>query len=648
MVVVSLSPFAGAGWQFLDANGKPLSGGKVNTYAAGTTTPLASYTTSAGSQANTNPIILNGAGRPTYLGSEVEIWLISTATYKFVLTDANGTNARTFDNIPGMASAIDVITIRNTTLRTYATRTAMAGATDATLGMAAYLSEDLRAGDFKVVSAGTYTAAIAADPYQAYFVSVTGQPTLVWMRQFVGRAAFEWGGADPSGAESGAQINAMLANPFCTSFTGSGIYQSAVPIGQGVEHAISFDGGGQESCMFSGNGDYDIVAFTPSSGIQGLELRNFSIQNQATSPSAGAALRLENSSGHSIQNIATVDTFDGFHGTACSLGNFVNFHVYTCLNDGKRYDGGGTYNETWYSSIFSAGMTGGAYGFNYIDQCDKMTDFGCTYSVFVNAGRTDAANPVVNQRPEFLRFYDDDFDSCINGPVFDACYDVATNGCFFSCRPNNGVGYGISKGAAMLSSTNDTYYFCGKAAVVIGAKADGVILGADNRYISCGNTTANTYDTISVVTGIAQGPFQIEGGDFRIDPTVVTQPRYMIHIATGASIEYDIGPCRGVPGTTGFMLDETKGANRTIHNMPALYPTVTHGTATISAGGTVIYAHGLAEQPMGINQIQITPQAAISAVADIGVATGFPDATHITITGGNGRSYSVTASIAGN
>jgi hypothetical protein len=46
--------------QFLDANGNPLSGGKVYAYAAGTTTPLVTYTDAGGSTPNTNPVILIG------------------------------------------------------------------------------------------------------------------------------------------------------------------------------------------------------------------------------------------------------------------------------------------------------------------------------------------------------------------------------------------------------------------------------------------------------------------------------------------------------------------------------------------------------------------------------------------------------------
>ena len=96
---VTLSLFAGAGAQFLDNNGLPLSGGKIYTYNAGTTTPLTTYTTNLGTIAQSNPIILNASGRIP-VG---EIWLTTGYGYKFVVEDANNVLIGTYDNIPGSA-----------------------------------------------------------------------------------------------------------------------------------------------------------------------------------------------------------------------------------------------------------------------------------------------------------------------------------------------------------------------------------------------------------------------------------------------------------------------------------------------------------------------------------------------------------------
>ena len=83
MTTVYLSPLGGAGWQFFDDNGVPLSGGLLYTYAAGTTTPQVTYTSSAGGTACPNPIVLDSAGRPP-----AEIWLTSGLSYKFTLKDS--------------------------------------------------------------------------------------------------------------------------------------------------------------------------------------------------------------------------------------------------------------------------------------------------------------------------------------------------------------------------------------------------------------------------------------------------------------------------------------------------------------------------------------------------------------------------------
>jgi len=94
-MTVQLSMFAGAGAQFFDNNGVPLAGGLVYSYVAGTTTPLATYTTNTGLIAHSNPIVLDSAGRVP----SGEIWLTSGSTYKFVLNTSTGVLIGTYDNI---------------------------------------------------------------------------------------------------------------------------------------------------------------------------------------------------------------------------------------------------------------------------------------------------------------------------------------------------------------------------------------------------------------------------------------------------------------------------------------------------------------------------------------------------------------------
>lgn len=93
---VNLSPI-GNGFQFFTNNGEPLTSGKLYTYQAGSSTPLATYTNSAGTVSNTNPIILGVDGRPPE-----EIWLTYGYNYKFILTDSSDVTLATYDNLYGI------------------------------------------------------------------------------------------------------------------------------------------------------------------------------------------------------------------------------------------------------------------------------------------------------------------------------------------------------------------------------------------------------------------------------------------------------------------------------------------------------------------------------------------------------------------
>jgi hypothetical protein len=105
MPAVSLSIFGGVGAQFFDNNGNPLSGGKIYTYEAGTSTPLATYTSSTGNTAHTNPIVLDSAGRVP--GGE--IWVVATTLYKFVLETSTGVLIATYDNVGSSFNATAII-----------------------------------------------------------------------------------------------------------------------------------------------------------------------------------------------------------------------------------------------------------------------------------------------------------------------------------------------------------------------------------------------------------------------------------------------------------------------------------------------------------------------------------------------------------
>ena len=95
-MAVNFSPIFNS--QVVDSSGNPASGWKIYSYAAGSSTAQDTYTTSAGSVAQSNPIIINSLGFPT----TGQIWLTSGQSYKLVLTNASDVVQKTEDNISGV------------------------------------------------------------------------------------------------------------------------------------------------------------------------------------------------------------------------------------------------------------------------------------------------------------------------------------------------------------------------------------------------------------------------------------------------------------------------------------------------------------------------------------------------------------------
>lgn len=103
--VAQLAPLAKV--QF-NQGGVPLNGGKLFTYAAGTTTKQNTYTDETGATPNTNPIILDSNG-------QASVWCDITLSYKFTLSPSTDTDPPTnaywtVDNIGGQLFNASVAT----------------------------------------------------------------------------------------------------------------------------------------------------------------------------------------------------------------------------------------------------------------------------------------------------------------------------------------------------------------------------------------------------------------------------------------------------------------------------------------------------------------------------------------------------------
>jgi hypothetical protein len=98
---VSISPVFNDA-QLTDDNGNPLAGGKIFSYAAGSNSDeQITFTTQTGTVANSNPIVLDSAGR-----LPEQLWLANGYAYNLVLTQPDGTTViRAIDNVRGAYAA---------------------------------------------------------------------------------------------------------------------------------------------------------------------------------------------------------------------------------------------------------------------------------------------------------------------------------------------------------------------------------------------------------------------------------------------------------------------------------------------------------------------------------------------------------------
>lgn len=90
--------------QLFNNVGIVLNGGSIETYLAGTTTPVTTYTDSTGTTANADPIQLNSAGRMVAAGTgaPVACWVPQGTAHKAVWFDSSGNQMGYIDNLTGI------------------------------------------------------------------------------------------------------------------------------------------------------------------------------------------------------------------------------------------------------------------------------------------------------------------------------------------------------------------------------------------------------------------------------------------------------------------------------------------------------------------------------------------------------------------
>lgn len=228
MAVLSPSPKA----QFLDASGNPLVGGKVYTYAAGTTTPLTTYTTSAGTVANTNPVILDSRG-------EANIWYSNGTSYKVVLTDSADATIWTVDNIVTIGSlAFQNANAVNITGGTIGSGVTFNGNTTGTASNVTGVVAVVNGGTGSTTAAAARTALGAAKSGANDDITALDQDVVLVATGTVGADSIGYRGA-PQNAQTAAYQLALTDNGKHISITTGGITipansAAAFPIGATV------------------------------------------------------------------------------------------------------------------------------------------------------------------------------------------------------------------------------------------------------------------------------------------------------------------------------------------------------------------------------------------------------------------------------
>lgn len=202
---VGLMPFPRQ--QFFNTNGVVLAGGSIYTYAAGTTTPQASYTDGTGSVAQPNPIVLDSAG-------SASIWL-SSQMYKIVAFDANGVQQWSIDNV----SAVSQPELQGTN-----TFTSLTVSGNLTVGGNVVVSGSITAASATITGAlstgGTATLAAA---------SITGNETVGGTLAVTGAATFSGGETVTGGLSAdsitvgGVALSTFVTNliPALTALSGT-------------------------------------------------------------------------------------------------------------------------------------------------------------------------------------------------------------------------------------------------------------------------------------------------------------------------------------------------------------------------------------------------------------------------------------------
>lgn len=312
--------------QYFDSNGNNLSGGKVFAFAAGTSTPLDTYSDQAGTIPNTNPVVLNARGEATIF------W--GSASYKVVLKDASDVEIWTQDNLRASADLGDLASTSS------GKGSALIGYSTAGITVKAALDE-------RLPEIGTYALLrLYSGSYTSYYVrgvsnildgghgvfrvdssdttSADNGGTIIvdaisrrWKREYTGPVSLRWFGAKGDGVtDDTARIQAALSSGATGIYAPAGTYNIS---GITIPSAVRIFFGDGVATKFVGVGAP--AAFTPFMNfntLNGFELHSFSVQFNKTTYATNHAIYLGSCQRGHVHNIRIIDGgYIGIYMPAC-------------------------------------------------------------------------------------------------------------------------------------------------------------------------------------------------------------------------------------------------------------------------------------------------------------------------------------------
>lgn len=602
-MAVNLSPVGGVAAQFFDNSGNVLTGGKIYTYSAGTTTPVATYTTSAGSVAWSNPIVLDASGRVSGSG---EIWLTDGIQYKFLLKDSNDVLIATYDNIVGINSnfvnftnqqEIQTATAGQTVFN-LATTTYQPGTNSLSVfvdgvnqygsgAQYAYIETDentvtftsgLHIGAEVKFTTSQLNTSSANDAGQISYtypdtnaVSESVEDRLAQYVSVKDFGAIGNGVIDDTTAIQNT-IDAVGTNGGGTVYFPAGSYLISSPITNSAYNFVNIEGAGRNATRVFGDSSSLSSVFYLGGGASGpfrCSIKNMSIDTAQIGVDVNSG-----STNTELENLVISTSVFGVKNTGNYTVSPVRGNQGTHLNklEISGYSNSGIYNycasELYWDEIVCNGGGTAACGI-YLDSASnavyasRANLLSNTYGMLIADTTGVSPNPTsAITTPSQMWFSKILGDTSVTGGIYvNSGFEINLIDCWGSGSTN---GYGIIVGGTVADINLVGCRALGNSKhglLLEGANTESRVKVTGGMFANNGYATSNTYDGINIENGF--GNFNIVGATCYNDTGLglSSTQRYGIKIETGSSDNFAITGCVNNNNLSGGISNGATGTN---------------------------------------------------------------------------------------